>query len=189
MVLSVTIKVHPDFPLTFGFLNFSGAPPEAHWKAIAAYNVITPDLTNSQAFSLALYSNVSFSITPLAILNKTEMELTAMLRPLLETLEDFNIQYNFSIRSGLRYLDGLKLLGAIFPNVGNLLVGSRLLPRSLWANGSGMASVLDASRELTDAGFRLIEFSLKLPTRLDGDPQNAVLPAWREAHRLVNPTL
>ena len=189
MVLSVTVKVYPDVPWTLGFLKFSGAPSEAHWQAIAAYNAIIPDLVNSQAFVWAIYDNVSFSLNPLTVINKTDVELTALIRPLLDSLDDLNIQYNLSVQSGLRYIDALKITGEPLFTVGNALIGGRMLPRALWANESGIASVLDASREIVDAGLSLFDFSFRLPTPPDGDAPNAVLPAWRTTQRIAFPWL
>ena len=185
-MLSVTVKVYPDVPLTLAFLDFSGVPSENHWQAIAAYNAITPNLTNSKAFILALYDNTSFSMKPLVVLNKTETELNNTIRPFLDSLDDLNIQYSLSVHSGLRYIDALGIIGEIFHTVGDLLLGSRMLPRSLWANESGIASVLDVSRKIAEAGLLVNDFSFKLPTQPNArDTRNAVLPAWREAQRLV----
>ena len=185
----MTVKVHPEVPLALGFLHFSGAPSEAHWQAIAAYNAITSDWTNSRAFATTLYNNVSFSITPLAVVNKTETELRVMILPLLDSLNDLNIQYNFSIRSGLRYLDASWILAETFSTVGDVLIGSRMLPRSLLANESGVASALGALKEIVEAGLSVSDFALELPTRRDRDIRNAVLPAWREMQRHVLTTL
>ena len=185
-MLSVTVKVYPDVPFTFALLNFTGAPYEAHWKAIAAYNAMMPNLTDSQALLWAYYNNVSFTISPLAIFNKTEAELNTIIRPFLDSLDDLDIQYSLSVRSGLSYLDGLGITGGVFPTVGDLLIGSRMLPRTLWANESGLASILNASKEIAGAGLSVNDLSFKLPAQPNArDARNAVLPAWREAQRLA----
>ncbi|KAL0069621.1 hypothetical protein AAF712_003279 [Marasmius tenuissimus] len=186
IVLSVTIKVFPDVPLTIGSLDFSENRSEAYWQAIAAYNAIIPDLTNAQTTVLAFYDNDTFGINPMVAINQTEQELTATIRPFLDSLDKLGIQYNFSTRSVPRYLDVLGFLADVIPTVGDLLIASRLLPRSLWDNETGIASVLNASREIVEGGVSVTDLSFKLPT---DHPQNAVLPAWRLAQRLAIPSL
>ncbi|KAL0069620.1 hypothetical protein AAF712_003278 [Marasmius tenuissimus] len=188
VVLSVTTKVFPDVPLTLAFLNFSGIPSEVYWKANAAYNAIIPDVTSSQTTILSIHFNGSFLMYPMVAINKTEEELTAMIRPFLDELKDLEVPYDLTISPGASYLDVLGALAAIMPNVGDSLVASRLLPQSIWDNENS-TTVLDATREIVESGLRVSELSFKLPTRLPGDPQNAVLPAWREAQRLVFPGL
>ncbi|KAJ8073818.1 hypothetical protein PM082_012096 [Marasmius tenuissimus] len=111
-----------------------------------------------------------------------------MIRPFLDELKDLEVPYDLTISPGASYLDVLGALAAIMPNVGDSLVASRLLPQSIWDNENS-TTVLDATREIVESGLRVSELSFKLPTRLPGDPQNAVLPAWREAQRLVFPGL
>ncbi|KAK1226896.1 hypothetical protein PQX77_010112 [Marasmius sp. AFHP31] len=184
IVLSVTVKVLPDVPLTLGFLNFAENRSEVYWQAISAYNAITPDLTNSQTTLQAFYLNNTFVIYPMVAINKTENELKDMVRPFLDSLDDLHIQYNFTINPGARYLDVAGVLADLIPNVGDTLVASRMLPRSLWDNETSLSSVLDATRKIAESGFMATDLSFKLPTRLPGDAQNAVLPAWREAQRV-----
>ncbi|KAK1224001.1 hypothetical protein PQX77_013120 [Marasmius sp. AFHP31] len=187
VVLSVTVKVFPDVPLTLGFLNFSEIHPEAYWRAVATYNTIIPDLTSTRTTVLAFYDNNTFGINPIVAINQTEQELTAMIRPFLDSLDDLDIQYDFSTRSGAHYLDVLGIMANILPNVGDLLLATRLLPQSFWDNETGIASVVDATRQIIEGGtgVKVSDLSFKLPTRLPGDAQNAVLPAWREAQRAV----
>ncbi|KAK1226895.1 hypothetical protein PQX77_010111 [Marasmius sp. AFHP31] len=186
IVLSVTIKVFPDVPLTIGTLDFSENRSEVYWQAIAAYNAIIPDLTNARTTVLAFYGNDTFAINPMVAINQTEQELTATIRPFLDSLDNLDIEYSFSTRTSPRYLDVLGFLADVIPTVGDLLIASRLLPRSLWDNETSMASVVNASREIADGGLGVTDLSFKLPT---DHAQNAVLPAWRIAQRLAIPSL
>ncbi|KAL0060963.1 hypothetical protein AAF712_012227 [Marasmius tenuissimus] len=187
VVLSVTVKAFPDVPLTLGFLNFSEVRSEAYWRAVATYNAIIPDLTSTRTTILAFYDNNTFEINPMVAINQTEEELTAMIRPFLDSLDELNVQYDFSTRSDAHYLDVLGILADILPNVGDLLIATRLLPRSLWDNETSITSVLNATRQIIEGGtgVTVSDLSFKLPSRLPGDAQNAVLPAWREAQRAV----
>ncbi|KAL0572750.1 hypothetical protein V5O48_009214 [Marasmius crinis-equi] len=188
VVLSVTIKIHPDVPLSLASLDFSsvGTTPETYWQAVTAYHASTPNMTDSQLFVLASYTNSSFSLNPIVAVNKTQDQLTTIVRPLLDSLDELGIKYNFSAQLHPRYLDALGNLGATVPSdVGTLLLGSRLLPRSLWKDQSGFASVVDAAKQVTDGGVLMTELSMQLPTQAASDSRRAVLPAWREAGRFV----
>ncbi|KAJ8073891.1 hypothetical protein AAF712_003317 [Marasmius tenuissimus] len=187
VVLSVTVKVFPDGPLTLGFLNFTEVRSETYWQAVAAYNAIIPDLTSSRTTVFASYASNYFEINHMVAVNQTGQELTAVIRPFLDSLDDLGIQYNFSTRSDVRYLDVLEFLGGILPSIGDQVLATRLLPRSLWDNETGIASVVDATRQVLEgfSGVVVADLSFKPPTRLPGDPQNAVLPAWRESQRAV----
>ncbi|KAL0572749.1 hypothetical protein V5O48_009213 [Marasmius crinis-equi] len=188
VVLSVTIKIYPDVPLSLASLEFSsiGISPETYWQAVTAYHASTPNMTDSQLFVLASYTNSSFLLNPIVAVNKTQDELTTIVRPLLDSFDELGIKYNFSAQLYPRYLDALGNLGATVPSdVGILLIGTRLLPRSLWKDQNGFASVVDAAKQVTDGGVLLTELSMKLPNQAVGKSQRAVLPAWREAGRFA----
>ncbi|KAF9269452.1 FAD-binding domain-containing protein [Marasmius fiardii PR-910] len=185
IVWSVTVRPHQDLPVTIASLNFSseGTAQELFWKTLDAYQTMTPKLTDAKLWAIAQYNNQGFSMYPIFAVNKTSEEVTTLLQPLLDTLDQLGVKYATGTESYSRYIDAHSSIGFImnFP-VANIILGSRLLPRSLWEDNRKLKEVQNTIRSILEGGTAVIEFIMKA-TLAAGNPKNAVLPAWREVER------
>ncbi|KAF5372522.1 hypothetical protein D9758_005275 [Tetrapyrgos nigripes] len=184
IVWSVTVKTHRDLPVTIASLNFTsdGISQDLYWQAIDAYQAITPNLTDSKLWAFTGYSSSSFSLYPVYGINKTVAEVTASLRPLLNTLDSMGINYTTGADTYGTYLDAYNS-GTIFKSltVGNALFDTRLLPRSLWDSSEKLASLQKIIRGLVDQNRLVFDFTQSATLEVAGHPQNAVHPAWRNS--------
>ncbi|KAL0565738.1 hypothetical protein V5O48_016281 [Marasmius crinis-equi] len=186
IVWSVTVKAHQDLPVTIASINFTseGITQETFWQAIDAYQASTPSLTDAKLWAIAQYSPAFFSLNPVFAVNKTGSEVSAILRPLLDTLDNLGVNYATAVNSYKGYLeayDSLSFLKAF--TIGDILIGSRLLPRSLWEDENKLKNLQKTLRTLVESGAIAFEFVQRPTLEVAGNPQNAVLPAWRNTER------
>ncbi|KAF7333170.1 Fad binding domain protein [Mycena venus] len=65
----------------------------------------------------------------------------------------------------------------------DMLVGSRLLPRSLWEDPEQLKSLQSTIRSIVEEGTTAVDFIQRPTLEVAGNPDNAVLPAWRNTER------
>ncbi|KAG7094813.1 hypothetical protein E1B28_005626 [Marasmius oreades] len=186
IVWTVTVKAHKDLPITIGSVNFTlgDNTQDLYWKAIDAYQASTPDIMQGGAWAIAVYNNVSFSLFPVFGVNLTVQEVAAILRSLLHTLDSLGVHYTTATQTFPGYLDALNSVQFLANfQVANVLIGSRLLPRSLWKTNETIGNVQSTIRSIVDGGASVFDITMKATLRNAGDPVNAVLPAWRDAER------
>ncbi|KAG7094814.1 hypothetical protein E1B28_005627 [Marasmius oreades] len=186
IVWSVTVKAHHDHPVTIASVNFTldGITQEVFWKALDAYQASTPNLTNAQIGGIARYDASFFSLYPVFAVNKTSAEVTTLLQPLLGALNKLGVKYVTGTQLFNGYLDAYTSIGFMQDfEVANVLEGSRLLPRSLWKDSEKLKGVQTTIRSIVEGGTNVFDLFLKTTLKVAGNPENAVLPAWREAER------
>ncbi|KAL0064421.1 hypothetical protein AAF712_008585 [Marasmius tenuissimus] len=170
VVWSVTIKPQQDLPVTIGSIEFTseGVDPDTWWKAIDAYQASTPALTDAKVFGIAVYDNTFFKLNPVFAVNKSASEVSTLLQPLLATLDGLKIKYKTAVNTYDGYLEAYNTLTFLIDfKIADYIFGSRLLPRQI-AEGGGLI-------------HEFIQRAIG-----PGKPDNAVLPAWREAERHLN---
>ncbi|KAL0066014.1 hypothetical protein AAF712_007004 [Marasmius tenuissimus] len=59
------------------------------------------------------------------------------------------------------------------------------MPRSVWEDTGDFEAFTEAVRGILDDGGIAVTFAMRATREVAGDPENAVLPAWREAEQLV----
>ncbi|KAL0574414.1 hypothetical protein V5O48_007554, partial [Marasmius crinis-equi] len=185
IVWSVTIKAHPDLPITTASLNFTSvSAPDTFWKALDAFQTTTPSLTDARIWASAQYTNTSFRINPLFAVNKTTSEVSELLRPLLLTWDQLGINYTSVIASHEGYLDAYNSIPSLRASrVGGSVLGSRLLPRRIWEDEGKLKALQTTIRQLVEEGGAFVVDAAMGTREVAGYPDNAVLPAWREAER------
>ncbi|KAJ8085852.1 hypothetical protein PM082_004671 [Marasmius tenuissimus] len=186
IVWSVTIKAYEDHPSTLAFLNFTsdGIPPETYWDALQTYLALTPTLTAAQLVSSASLHGERFSLSPLFGFNKTSTEIANLINPFLKRLDNLGINYTHSITTYPTYLDAYRNLHDL-GSIGQFLLGGWLMPRSVWKDTGDFEAFTEAVRGILDDGGIAVTFAMRATREVAGDPENAVLPAWREAEQLV----
>ncbi|KAG7094810.1 hypothetical protein E1B28_005623 [Marasmius oreades] len=192
IVWSVTVKAHQDHPVTIASLNFTSGDntQELFWQALDVYQASTPNFTNAKIWGIAQYTADFFSLYPITAVNKTPGEVSTLLQPLLDSLDQLGVKYTSAAQSYSGYINAYTSVSFImnFP-VANIFLGSRLLPRSLWEDEERLKSVQTSVRSILEGGAGVIDFLLRATLDVAGDPSNAVLPAWREAERHFLPNI
>ncbi|KAL0570059.1 hypothetical protein V5O48_011901 [Marasmius crinis-equi] len=192
IVWSVTVKAHQDLPVTTVSLNFTseGITQDTFWKAIDAFQARTPSLTDAKLWASVSYGTGFFSIDPLFAVNKTISEVSALIRPLLDTYDQLGINYTSVVKSHNGYLDAYNAHPALKAvEIANVVMGTRLFPRSSLVDNDTLASIQATTRQIVEDGATVFEFMLRPTLEAAGYPQNAVLPAWRDAARFFGAVL
>ncbi|KAF7349739.1 Fad binding domain protein [Mycena sanguinolenta] len=186
IVWSVTVKAFQDLPVTIASINFTsdGISQDTYWKAIDAYQASTPALTDAKVWGEAEYNNTDFKLNPVFGVNKSSSEITALIQPLLDTLDNLGVNYVTATNTYSGYLEGYNTLTSMKGfKVADTLAGSRFLPRSLWKDPATLKSVQSTIRSIVEGGTTAIDFIFRPTLEVAGNPNNAVLPAWRDIER------
>ncbi|KAL0574409.1 hypothetical protein V5O48_007549 [Marasmius crinis-equi] len=185
IVWSVTVKAHPDLPVTIATLQFTsdGIPEDLYWEAIEAYQASTRMYTDEKVWALATYNNATFTVNPFFAVNKGTDEVEALIRPLLSSLDNLEINYTSSVRPFNTYLEAYSDFLLNLPGF-NILLGSRLLPRDLWNDKEKFKQMVKTIRDIVSEGTSAYDLAMKPSLEVAGHPENSVHPAWREAEKL-----
>ncbi|KAF5361379.1 hypothetical protein D9758_006192 [Tetrapyrgos nigripes] len=193
VVWSATVKAQQDLPATVASLNFTieGIDQETFWKAIDAYQASTPTLTDTKIFSIAVYTKQTFSLNPVFAVDKSASEVSTLLQPLTNTLDDLGVEYEIAVNTYDGYLDAYNTITFLREfKVGDNIFGSRLLPRLIWEDKDKLKELQDTITQILEDGAIVQDFSLRATG--PGNSDNAVLPAWRDAERhfaVILPTI
>ncbi|KAF9262229.1 FAD-binding domain-containing protein [Marasmius fiardii PR-910] len=185
IVWSATVKAHRDLPVTFGSITFTsqGIDQEIFYKALDAFQANTARLADGKVWATAQYTNRSFSLRPVSAVNQTSAEVSALLRPFLNTLSSLGVNYSSEVKTYDIYLAAYNTLDFLVNTpVGAMTFGSRLIPRSLFEDNERLKGGQKAIRSILERGnVNILDFVLKPTLEVAGNPENGVLPAWREA--------
>ncbi|KAF5865579.1 hypothetical protein ETB97_003423 [Aspergillus alliaceus] len=183
VVMSVTVKAHPDTKVSGAGLQFAATAntTEAFWEAVTQFHSLLPQMTDQGV--TVIYQMVAgiFAINPLTAYNKTADDVKAILAPFTTVLTDLGIAYKVSYTEYGSYYDHYNKYMGPLP-YGNLAVaayqyGGRLIPRDVLENNPmGMSSVL---RNLTNHG--VIAVGVGMNVSQPGDVSSAIFPALRNA--------
>ncbi|KAJ7347187.1 hypothetical protein DFH08DRAFT_936796 [Mycena albidolilacea] len=186
IVWSVTVKGFRDLPVTIASINFTseGISQDTYWQAIDAYQASTPNLTNAKVWGMARYTAATFMLDPVFGVNKSSAEVSALIHPFLDILDNLGVNYMTATNTYSGYLEGYNTLTFLKDfTVADILVGSRLLPRSLWEDPEKLGSLQNTIRSILEGGTAAVDFILRPTLQVAGNPDNAVLPAWRNSER------
>lgn len=179
VVLSMTVKVHPDGPTTGANLTFTatGVSQEAYWDAIDAYYESLPEIVDDGIMALSFINNRGFRIAPMTGPGVSPERMEELLDPLISKLESHGIQYTKVVKQFPTYYDHFKAM-IHFNMVGVALYGGRLLSRSLIAEN--VTAVTKAYRGIIDNGGGIAAVGLRVSEDVAGDVYNSVNPIWRD---------
>ncbi|KAF5352996.1 hypothetical protein D9758_007905 [Tetrapyrgos nigripes] len=187
IVWTVTVKAHPDTPVTIANLSFTdaGISQDVYWEAITAYSKFTPAFADAGGYLVAVYSQSSFQGEPFFMPNKTIDEVNALTSGLRARLDELGVTYTYATNSFI----GFRAAYATIPfflelPVGTDTYGGRLLPRDLLTESS-LPRTVQVLRDVTSTGASVSDVSLKATIKNENAPPNAVLPAWREAGKFL----
>ncbi|KAJ7510641.1 hypothetical protein B0H11DRAFT_1701228 [Mycena galericulata] len=191
IVWSMTIKAHKDTPIVVATLEFTseGISADTFWEGIDAYFFRTPLFTMQGAFGLATYTTDFFRLAPLAFPNGTSTAVARLLHPMLNWLDILHIKYKHTLVTYPGFLNASQSVASVVDyTVGTWHFGGRLFPISLW-KPEPYRRMRRVVRDIVENGGITFDVALRPSMEVAGNPNNAVLPAWREAERLFIPML
>lgn len=188
VVLSMTSRLHADGIIggaTFTF-NDTKVGNDRFWEAIGAFHEILPPFVDSGNSFLYIITNTVFfawTITmPGADLNKTN----ALLKPFLDDLKKRDIDYEYAPRVSKSFYEHYSsFVGPLPEGISDYasFTGSRIIPRALLTDPQQNPVVIDALRNasLAEGWSPMPCQTLNVNKPDQRHPDNAVLPAWRDA--------
>lgn len=187
IVTSVTVKAYPDIQVTvvqFAFSTSATVTADNFWKGVRAYFDYFITFTDAGMYSyfwIFPFGDLTFSMQPLFAPGLSSAQTLALLKPWFTTLASLGIVVTPTTQNFNNFYEAW---AAGFPQeaVANsgAIIGSRLWPRSLWASKASLDAAFAAWKSSADAGLLLINFNIAPTAARGGNPNNAVLPAWRD---------
>ncbi|OCL04327.1 putative FAD-dependent isoamyl alcohol oxidase [Glonium stellatum] len=185
VVLSMTTKLHPDGPIGGAALTFNDTTVgnEAFWDAVGVWFVYLPNFVDGPNTVDWEISNSTFSALSFTAPDSNGTEVATLLAPFLAELVSRGIPYNFSTYTAASYVDHYVHDVGPLPYGGEpptTLFSSRILPRATMLDPTGNAAVIQSLRAATEGGD-FFWGCHGLNVKNISHPENAVLPAWRDA--------
>lgn len=179
---SVTVKAHPDLPVTASRFSFSSKQTgnETFWAAIRSYldiNTANAD-AGTYTYWMIIPSNGSFTFqfSPFFAPNKTLDEATALLQPWFSQLDSLNITYAPNLTHFPTFYSAWR---SSFPlesvQKPNVATASRLFPRANFATPAKRQQLYEAFRASSENNRVQVHFNMRAQSRAD----NAVNSHWR----------
>jgi hypothetical protein len=181
---SVTVKAHPDMPVTASRFSFTSATigNETFWKAMRAY--VDSWTANADAQTYTYWTLIpsngtfSFAFSPFFAPNKTVDAVTTLLTPFFTSLADLGIKFDPNITHFPGYYSAWR---SSFPleavQKPNFATGSRMFPRENFATAEKRQEVFDALRASSERNRVQVHFNMQARDPANND--NAVNSAWR----------
>ena len=179
VVWSLTSKAHKDMITSGALLNFTnaGVSEDTFYSAIALYHSHLAPLVNAGAMATEFFTNTTFNLAPITAPGFTASELRMYLTPFTQDLENLGIRYDLTVKEFSGYLSDYDAMFG-FLTVGTAQYGGRLIPRSVVEQNND--ALTTAFRNLAEDGALVIAVGLNVSTKVAGDVDNAILPAWRD---------
>lgn len=188
VVLSLTMKAHPDGPTAGASLAFANTDPENYWAGISAFQTHLLTLNNIPGLATTWgFDNQAFALNIATLPGGTERVMTAAFDPFISDLRNLNItpvSYNTVLHPNF-YDHYQHYTFPPFVFATNSSVGGRLIPRATVQ--TKLPELIDVFRKIsTDPNYpaqRISAISINVTHDRVGNQagSNAVLPAWREA--------
>ncbi|KAI1395670.1 FAD binding domain protein [Hypoxylon fuscum] len=179
-VLSATVKAHPDVQVAVANLTFASpdTTSKAYYDTLKVFLGGLPNIVDNSAVCIWLLTVDAFTIQSLTAPSLTSRELQLQLQPILDTLDQGGISYEYSIKEFPTFLDSFHSMSVDPPAVGGN-IGGRLIPRSLLSSENSISSLTDALQFIVSQGAVISGLSVNV-SRAPAIP-NSVNPAWRAA--------
>ncbi|KAK2763783.1 hypothetical protein FQN54_009400 [Arachnomyces sp. PD_36] len=190
VVTSVTVKAYPDMPTTSSTFTFSSGGEislPTFWQAIRYYFDYFIPHTDAGIYSYFFIlptgpnpQDRTFVMQPFFAPNKTTSDVESLLSPWLTQLSSLGIPITPNTTTYPSFHSAWK---SSFPleilDKTHGADGSRLFPRSNWADKPTLDATFEAWKTSSDNGLSLISFNIAPTLSRGGNPDNAVNPAWR----------
>ncbi|KXS93458.1 hypothetical protein AC579_3495 [Pseudocercospora musae] len=180
VVLSMTVKVHPETTTAGAKLRFSsnGTSKDVYWKAVEAYHLALPDIVDEGIVSVAQFDHEVFAINPMTGPGVNSEKMGRLLQPYLNSLDDLGVTYSLELRQFPTYFEEFQ---SMFSHIrtASFQYGSRIISRNSML--SNTTAITSAFRQAADDGCSFFSIALNVFETVAGDVYNAVNPVWRRA--------
>ncbi|OAG00945.1 FAD-binding domain-containing protein [Paraphaeosphaeria sporulosa] len=201
VVTSIVVRTFPLTPIASTSISFStisrpglpGVSNESFWAGIQEYMNFSTPLCDNGGFGYNFIRHGSNSgatgltfTSSLALPNRTLAELRSFTKPFLQRLNEVGIPVSIPKMQTIdipNLQDQPKLKKrALGDVVGHTLIASRLFQRYNYADDASISEMQAAIRSAVEEGGYDIHGQVMSPTiSIAGNPNNAVLPAFRTA--------
>ena len=184
VVTAMTIKAYEEKPTSgVNLVFFANENPDGFYEAIQVFHEEVTAMVDAGAMVVYYFSSDFFQIAPLTAFDKTEDQVRAMMKPMIDRLDAMNLKYSATFSSDDSYYNHYDRYFGPLP-AGNIQVGiaqygGRLIPRNVIAN------ISSTHRFIAEQGVTWIGVATDVSAF--GGSHNSVLPSWRNA--IVHATL
>jgi FAD/FMN-containing dehydrogenase len=183
VVLSMTAKMHPDGVVSGGTLAFANTNDTAYWEAISLWIQQAPALIGENNTIIYVVLDGGFQAYAITLPDQPASAVDALLAPFLSDLTRLNITYSLNTTEFDSYLDHFNNYYGPLPYGTQSLVTtiqSRMVPLAVTQSTNATAGLVEALQFIAADGSFLIGCAV-MSVANASHPDNAVLPAWREA--------
>ena len=186
VVLSVKVRLYSEGSVTSPVLSF-GAPNvgnETYWKAITAYYKHLPSIVKgtSNTVQSTMWNN-AFGALFVFLDGQNSSYINKTMKPLLAELDLIGIPYSITTQRTSTYKDYWNTTYGPLPNgleTPATTLTSRIVPEWVVTDADANRKLVDAAKLTTESGVFKVDCTSSDFNRTS-HPNNAVLPAWREA--------
>ena len=186
VALSMVSKLYPEGPVAGASLTFynTNITNDTYWDAVGRWFQYLPNIVNDSHNTIQFVVwNDQMSAQSINLVDHEIGAVDQLVGPFITELESMGVQYNLTTHQSETYFDHFDhyygpLPAGIEPS--STMLNSRLVPKTVVANDTATAQLVDAVRLTVESGDFLMGC-----TAMDADvadhPDNAVLPAWRDS--------
>ncbi|KAI1100577.1 putative FAD-dependent isoamyl alcohol oxidase [Jackrogersella minutella] len=191
VVLSMTTKAYPDGPVASATLtfNFTDAANESNfWEAVTLWFQQLPSIVGTNNSVILEIENNTFSVFGLTLPDQTISDVKTLVAPFLADLDRLQLAYSFTPNISATFVDYFaSILGPLpyGPYPPTEIWNSRLVPRSVVLNTTANTNLIDAFKTTVADGTFIVGCNVMNVANAQ-HPDNAILPAWRDAIALCN---
>ncbi|KAK2745697.1 hypothetical protein FQN57_003594 [Myotisia sp. PD_48] len=181
VVLSMTIKAHPELPTASGNLTFSskGVSQDVYYDTVKTFISQLPLILDEGGASIWLLSPEGFMVTPTTLPGSTKKKLDEIMKPVLDKLTANKMPFAYHSLDFPSYYEAYSHMNPP-ANITEFQLGGRLMPSSLIRNKENIDGFLSALRYIGEKGAVVSGVTVE-PSKIPSGPGNSVNPAWREA--------
>ena len=184
VVWSMTIKIFPDVKVGTATLDFAldaNHTLDEFFEALSVWNSLAPNITQAGGYTYTYFSsavaNGSFSMYPFFGPNITVAQIHTILEPLLQKLTELKFPFQYNTMTYNSYYDAFNNAFRAW-TIGSVL-SSRLIPRdTIEQDGE---KFVETERKIWDLGATMVHLTFNANPHTGVNPNNAVLPAWRQS--------
>lgn len=206
VVMSMTVKIHPDGQVANGALTFdlagsgsAGNNETLFWQAIELWFQSIPSFLglghttagSKNSTTLAQITNSTFTLLGITFPDQTVTELESTMAPYLAQLKALNINYTFSTTQYESYLQAFNSTTGLGPLPWGIIPTtevwtSRLVPVSFVQNATAVADLVAVYRAAVQNNAFSVGCNVLGGANAPAHPDNAVFPGWRDLAVICN---
>ncbi|CUS10782.1 unnamed protein product [Tuber aestivum] len=182
VVTSMTVKAHKDAPMTGASYSFGtstdGASMDKFYDALDFLHQMAPGYFDRGGYSFNIYSKGSLSLGVFFGPEWTKEDTAMFFQPWAERLESLGLQYSLNITEHPSYLAAYSSTGNTV-DIGTSQSGGRIIPKDTLLNKRTQFN--QVIKNVVEDGGSILEIVVHPTLEVAGNPDNAVLPAWRDS--------